>query len=110
MSEALWYLIHYNSSFQYLIAKYNPFGTTTRVVLLGDAMHAMTTHAGLGANTAFQDAADLAVALAAQDWKSALMKYEKDAVKRGTWVYDPLLVFVLYFVVWSGLLVGWVVN
>jgi len=27
---------------------------------LGDAAHAMTTHRGLGANTAFQDAVDLA--------------------------------------------------
>lgn len=46
-------------------------------------MHAMTTHAGLGANTAFQDAADLAVALKAQDWRSGLTKYENAAVKRG---------------------------
>eukprot|EP01116_Phalansterium_solitarium_P017041 TRINITY_DN4106_c0_g1_i1.p1 TRINITY_DN4106_c0_g1~~TRINITY_DN4106_c0_g1_i1.p1 ORF type:complete len:374 (+),score=73.01 TRINITY_DN4106_c0_g1_i1:58-1122(+) len=34
-----------------------------RVTLLGDAAHAMTTHRGLGANTAFQDAIDLAEAL-----------------------------------------------
>ncbi|KAJ3054849.1 hypothetical protein HK097_000655 [Rhizophlyctis rosea] len=35
----------------------------TRVVLLGDAAHATTTHAGLGANTALQDAVDLANAI-----------------------------------------------
>ncbi|KAI9105451.1 hypothetical protein DFS34DRAFT_655638 [Phlyctochytrium arcticum] len=33
------------------------------VTLLGDAAHAMTTHRGLGANTAFQDAVDLADAI-----------------------------------------------
>ncbi|KAJ3041210.1 hypothetical protein HDV00_009748 [Rhizophlyctis rosea] len=37
----------------------------TRVVLLGDAAHATTTHAGLGANTALQDAVDLAAVIKA---------------------------------------------
>jgi 2-polyprenyl-6-methoxyphenol hydroxylase-like FAD-dependent oxidoreductase len=34
-----------------------------RVAVLGDAAHAMTTHRGSGANTAFRDAADLADAI-----------------------------------------------
>ncbi|KAI8818883.1 uncharacterized protein EV422DRAFT_535799 [Fimicolochytrium jonesii] len=35
----------------------------TRIVLLGDAAHATTTHGGLGANTAFRDAIELADAI-----------------------------------------------
>lgn len=38
-------------------------GPPSRVTLMGDAAHAMTTHRGLGANTAFMDARDLAAAL-----------------------------------------------
>eukprot|EP01119_Soliformovum_irregulare_P022685 TRINITY_DN7817_c0_g1_i1.p1 TRINITY_DN7817_c0_g1~~TRINITY_DN7817_c0_g1_i1.p1 ORF type:complete len:221 (+),score=46.45 TRINITY_DN7817_c0_g1_i1:623-1285(+) len=38
----------------------NPSVTTARVALLGDAVHAMTSHMGLGANTALADAFDLA--------------------------------------------------
>ncbi|KAJ3254862.1 hypothetical protein HK103_006756 [Boothiomyces macroporosus] len=44
--------------------KANPFPKQGNVFLMGDAAHAMTTHRGLGANTALQDAADLAVAFA----------------------------------------------
>lgn len=49
------------------VLKYNPMGNSTRVTLLGDSAHAMTTHAGLGANTAFLDARDLANALKSED-------------------------------------------
>lgn len=58
-----------------------------RVSLLGDAAHAMTTHRGLGANTAFQDAADLADAiitgLGAPDWPQRLEVYERKMFRRG---------------------------
>ena len=60
-----------------------PLGETTRVTLLGDAIHAMTPHAGLGANTAFKDAIDLRKALGAEDWRAALKEYEETLVKRG---------------------------
>lgn len=43
----------------------------------------MTTHRGLGANTAFVDAIQLAKALQSQDWQTALSKYEIDMFARG---------------------------
>jgi len=61
----------------------NPLGKTTRVTLLGDAAHAMTTHMGLGANTALQDAVNLADALKQDDWQTALAQYESKMMKRG---------------------------
>eukprot|EP00160_Parvularia_atlantis_P021235 Unigene9116_Nuclearia_a/m.27878 Unigene9116_Nuclearia_a/g.27878 ORF Unigene9116_Nuclearia_a/g.27878 Unigene9116_Nuclearia_a/m.27878 type:complete len:424 (-) Unigene9116_Nuclearia_a:28-1299(-) len=61
----------------------NPLGQTTRVTLLGDAAHAMTTHMGLGANTAMQDAIDLADALRRDDWSEALAAYETTMLRRG---------------------------
>lgn len=62
----------------------NPMGRTSRVTLLGDAAHAMTTHRGLGANTAFADAADLVQALTQVEapWP-ALADYEATMIKRG---------------------------
>jgi hypothetical protein len=64
----------------------NPLATTSRVTLLGDAAHAMTTHRGLGANTAFADAADLAHVLVQQDdndpWLG-LAHYQEVMIKRG---------------------------
>ncbi|KAG0580735.1 hypothetical protein KC19_4G195000 [Ceratodon purpureus] len=62
----------------------NPMGRTSRVTLLGDAAHAMTTHKGLGANTAFADSADLAQALTHVEapWP-ALAEYEEKMIKRG---------------------------
>lgn len=63
---------------------YNPLGKTTRVTLLGDAAHAMTTHAGLGANTAFMDSIDLANAFKGDmDWRKELSDYEEKMMKRG---------------------------
>lgn len=61
----------------------NPLGSTTRVTLLGDAAHAMTTHMGMGANTAFQDAVDLADALQENDWQASLAQYEAKMMRRG---------------------------
>jgi len=61
----------------------DPFGTTTRVTLLGDAAHAMTTHAGLGGNTALQDSIDLADALSKPDWYKGLSQYEPKMIARG---------------------------
>jgi salicylate hydroxylase len=60
-------------------SKKDIMGKTGRVVLMGDAAHAMTTHAGLGANTALLDAKDLAEALSADydNWRTRLAKYEK---------------------------------
>ncbi|CAK9258109.1 unnamed protein product [Sphagnum jensenii] len=64
----------------------NPLATTSRVTLLGDAAHAMTNHRGLGANTAFADAADLAHVLVQQDdndpWLG-LAHYQEVMIKRG---------------------------
>jgi 2-polyprenyl-6-methoxyphenol hydroxylase-like FAD-dependent oxidoreductase len=44
----------------------------------------MTTHRGLGANTAFLDAVDLAKALqTVGDWREALSEYETKMFERG---------------------------
>jgi salicylate hydroxylase len=64
---------------------HNPLTPTTRVTLLGDAAHRMTSHKGLGANTAFMDSIDLANAI--QDgqgnWKHRLSLYEVKLIQRG---------------------------
>jgi 2-polyprenyl-6-methoxyphenol hydroxylase-like FAD-dependent oxidoreductase len=69
----------------------SPFAKGLRsgpVTLLGDAAHTMTTHAGLGANTAFQDANDLLNAIKKVDAglipiEKALREYESVIAKRG---------------------------
>lgn len=62
----------------------NPLGKTTRVTLLGDAAHPMTTHAALGANCALQDALDLANAIKQEDaWPQKISEYEIKMLKRG---------------------------
>jgi len=63
----------------------NPLFETThpRITLLGDAMHPMTTHRGLGANTALADAKDLAQALQEPDWQTAINKYNETVFLRG---------------------------
>jgi len=62
--------------------KSNPFPNNSRVTLLGDAAHPMTTHAGKGANTAFADAFDLANLLLNPSL-SSLSEYEQKMFKRG---------------------------
>jgi len=61
----------------------NPLGLSTRVTLLGDSAHAMTTHRGLGANTAFLDSKDLAIAISSSDWRKSLALYESKMMERG---------------------------
>jgi 2-polyprenyl-6-methoxyphenol hydroxylase-like FAD-dependent oxidoreductase len=56
---------------------------TTRVTLLGDAIHAMTPAGGIGANTAMRDGALLAkllgeAARGERDWLSAIAQYEAE--------------------------------
>lgn len=62
-------------------------GRGGRVVLLGDAAHAMTTHRGMGANTTFMDAQDLVRAIADakrfEDIDGALVAYHKAMFARG---------------------------
>ena len=43
----------------------------------------MTTHKGLGANTAFVDAQKLKKSLQSMNWREALSKYEDDMAIRG---------------------------
>lgn len=62
--------------------KKNPFPNNPRVILLGDAAHPMTTHAGKGANTAFADAFDLANLLLNPS-TSSLSEYEQKMFERG---------------------------
>jgi 2-polyprenyl-6-methoxyphenol hydroxylase-like FAD-dependent oxidoreductase len=60
------------------------------VTLLGDAAHAMTSHAGLGANTAFMDAVELAkylsdseIGITTNRWNEGYSQYEKEMFIRG---------------------------
>lgn len=71
----------------------NPLAPTTRVTLLGDAAHSMTTHRGRGANTTLEDALDLAQMIGEQqnhdNWQEALAQYERVLFKRGFyWVVE----------------------
>jgi 2-polyprenyl-6-methoxyphenol hydroxylase-like FAD-dependent oxidoreductase len=61
----------------------NPLNDVTRVTMLGDALHAMTPHRGLGANSAFKDALLLAEALGQEDWRTALKSYQDEVFVRG---------------------------
>jgi 2-polyprenyl-6-methoxyphenol hydroxylase-like FAD-dependent oxidoreductase len=56
---------------------------TTNVTLLGDAIHAMSPAAGVGANTALHDASLLAAALADGPVLEALRGYEEEMVEHG---------------------------
>jgi len=66
-------------------ADYQPACLQDRVVLLGDAAHTMTTHMGLGANTALVDAAALArhIRTIASAWaaSSATFPHTDDSVR-----------------------------
>lgn len=64
--------------------------TSAKVTLLGDAAHAMTSHAGLGANTAFKDAIDLASfiqspeqGIMTENWQQGHAQYEQELFQRG---------------------------
>jgi 2-polyprenyl-6-methoxyphenol hydroxylase-like FAD-dependent oxidoreductase len=61
---------------------------STKVTLLGDALHNMTPFRGIGANTALRDAAALRQALLAvvrrkADLIQALSAYERDMIRYG---------------------------
>ncbi|CAG8524536.1 10123_t:CDS:2 [Funneliformis mosseae] len=61
--------------------------TSSRVTLLGDAVHAMNPVLGLGTNNAFQDADLLSQALinySSEDPISCIQEYEKEMRKRST--------------------------
>ncbi|CAF3138146.1 unnamed protein product [Rotaria socialis] len=64
-------------------SKINPFQNNPRVTLLGDAAHLMTPNRGMGANTAFADALDLANVISVGHTKSSLAEYEEKMFKRG---------------------------
>ncbi|CAK9226843.1 unnamed protein product [Sphagnum jensenii] len=60
-----------------------------RVVLLGDAVHAVTPALGQGANLAFEDGLELALQLSsASDLRSALEAYEKRRITRAKLVSE----------------------
>jgi len=59
---------------------YNPLRPSSRVTLLGDAAHAMTTHRGQGANITFLDAVDLANAIKSG---CGILEYEDILFRRG---------------------------
>jgi len=72
----------------------NPFADYSqrpRVTLLGDAAHLMTSHRGLGANTALQDSVDLAQALKKPEWLAAVTRYEETLFQRGSWAIQESL-------------------
>lgn len=56
---------------------------SSRVTLLGDAAHAMTTHRGMGANTALADSIDIAYALQQEDWQAAMKDCQEKIWARG---------------------------
>ncbi len=68
-----------------------------KIVLLGDAVHAMLPHHGQGANQSIEDAATLADCLHRHDRDEALARYQRlrrartRAVQRSSWVASDLL-------------------
>ena len=63
--------------------KINPLQNNTRVISLGDAAHLMTPNRGMGANTAFADALDLANVISVGPNNCSLAEYEEKMFKRG---------------------------
>src|SRR5207248_2649461 len=78
-------LIHLNPLriYSFPALKVNPYSNNPRVTLLGDAAHLMTPQRGMGANTAFADAFDLANAIRRDHTTSSLADYEEKMFKRG---------------------------
>jgi 2-polyprenyl-6-methoxyphenol hydroxylase-like FAD-dependent oxidoreductase len=60
-----------------------PHWETTNVTLLGDAIHAMSPAAGVGANTALRDASLLVTSLVGRPVLDGLQRYEKAMVDYG---------------------------
>jgi len=94
----------------------NPLGDKpSRVVLIGDAIHPMTTHRGNGANTALADAADLANTLQkieqGADWRKELEAFNKVLVPRGQIAVKESLQSTngIHLVGWKASLRDWVV-
>lgn len=81
LSSSIWYqpLRIYSSP----VFKQNPYRNNPRVTLLGDAAHLMTPHRGMGANTAFADAFDLAKIISTDFTTIDLANYEEQLFKRG---------------------------
>lgn len=103
------------------------------VALLGDAAHAMTSHRGLGANTAFEDAADLAemitqnAAQGPERLKTALTAYHAKMILRGVSAVEQSLQttkmlhlggpwkaamrnWFMWTIGWIGSIVGWLIS
>ncbi|GAM27021.1 hypothetical protein SAMD00019534_101960 [Acytostelium subglobosum LB1] len=71
----------------YFQATPTQYPKVSRVTLLGDAAHAMTSHAGMGGNTAMKDGLDLAKALIevakGGDLQTLIGAYEKEMLRLG---------------------------
>ncbi|CAF1301851.1 unnamed protein product [Rotaria sordida] len=65
------------------LLKVNPFPNNLRVTLIGDAAHLMTIQRGMGANTTFADALDLADVIRHGSTQNLLSDYEEKMFKRG---------------------------
>ena len=65
------------------VATETPPWTSTRITLLGDALHTMPATGGLGGNAALHDARTLVAELAERPWQAALPAYEAELRAHG---------------------------
>ena len=65
------------------VATETPPWPSSRVTLLGDALHTMPATGGLGGNTALHDARTLVAELAARPWQAAIPAYEAELRAHG---------------------------